>query len=286
MGTNYYPDRKRQILMAQDVFNERIIVEINMKVASIQMVVKDNKSSNIVHAENLIDKVQGSDLILLPELWSCSYFSFEKYEKESEPLDGPTISRIGRKAREIHAYILAGSIVEKRDDGLYNTSILLNRDGEISAVYRKIHLFSFDSLEKTLIKPGRETVAVKTEFGVFGLAICYDIRFPELFRKLSSDGAEVFLIPAAWPSGNRLEHWITLNQARALENLAYLISCDCIGKADGGRAYQGRSMIVDPWGIIVASAGYDEEILKVTINIERVHEIRSQFPVLKDRVIY
>ena len=256
-----------------------------MRVASIQMVVEDNKSSNIRHAENLIDKVHSSDLVLLPEVWNCSYFRFDKYMSESESLAGETISRISRKAREVKAYILAGSIIEKREDGLYNTSVLMNREGEIIGVYRKMHLFSFGSSEKDILKPGREPITVKTELGVLGLAICYDLRFPELFRKLSSDGAEVFLVPAAWPSGNRLEHWIVLNRARAIENLAYLISCDCAWKPGGGLSYQGRSMIVDPWGTVVASAGYDEEIVKATVDIGKVHKVRSEFSALKDRVI-
>ena len=105
--------------------------------------------------------------------------------------------RMMRKAREINAYILAGSIIERQNDKLYNTSVLLNREGEISAVYRKIHLFSFDSLKKEKIKPGLEIVTARTDLGFFGLAICYDLRFPELFRKLPLDGAEILLIPAA-----------------------------------------------------------------------------------------
>ncbi len=257
-----------------------------MRVASIQMGVVDSKSSNLRHAESLIDKVKGFDLILLPEVWNCSYFQFERYAEESETLGGETISMVSRKAREVNAYILAGSIIERGEDGLYNTSVLLNRDGEIIAVYRKMHLFSFNSLEKALLKPGKEIVSVKTELGVFGLAICYDIRFPELFRSLSSDGAEVFLIPAAWPAGNRLEHWIILNKARAFENLAYLISCDCVGGTASGLSYQGRSMIVDPWGTVTASAGFDEEIVKTEISVEKVRQFRSNFSMLKDRMIY
>lgn len=257
-----------------------------MKVASIQMrVTHGDKRINIKRAETLIKKASEADLIILPELWNIGYFSFDKYFEESESLQGETISKMSEKAKEVKAYVLAGTIIEKQDDYLYNTSVLLNPEGEIVGAYRKMHLFGYGSEEKKLCRPGENAVTVRTELGTFGLTICYDLRFPELYRKLAQTGAEIFLVPSAWPLSPRLEHWVILNRARALENQAFLISCNCVGQAKTGPTYLGYSMAVDPWGVPIACAGFGEEIMRVVIEVEKVHSARKEFPVLKDRVL-
>ncbi|MCL5958883.1 MAG: carbon-nitrogen family hydrolase [Chloroflexi bacterium] len=256
-----------------------------MKVASIQLKVSDDndKQGRLERAKALIDQVGSADLILLPEIWNVGFFAFDRYEEQSEPLDGPTISAISDKAAQNGSYILAGSIVERTSEGLFNTAVLLDRKGNITATYRKIHLFGYNSAESKLLMPGREVAAVETELGVFGLSTCYDLRFPELYRRLVDKGAQAFLVVSAWPYP-RLEHWNALNRVRAFENQCFLISSNCCG-VSLGKQYCGHSSIVDPWGIPVASAGDYETVLQTEVDVRMVQETRDEFPALRDRVL-
>lgn len=254
-----------------------------MRIACIQMEVKDgDKESNLARAERFLIRAQGADLVLLPELWNIGYFSFEYYENKSETLEGDTVKFICDMAKTLRAYILGGSIIMRRDGELFNTSIFVNRRGHILATYDKIHLFGYRSREKQLLSRGEKVVVVQTEIGTFGLSTCYDLRFPELYRKMVDKGAEIFLVVAAWPYP-RLEHWIMLNRIRAIENCTFLASANCVG-LNAGRQLCGHSMIVDPWGVIVASAGDEEGIIWAEINVEKVHQVRTEFPVLRDIV--
>lgn len=257
------------------------------KVASIQYWFSDNntKEERICQVEELIDKAADVDLILLPEVWNIGWRCFEKYNEEAETLYGETISRIGKKAREINAYILAGTIIEKSGDDLYNTAVFLNPKGEIIAKYRKMHLVTRKgSEEAAVIKLGKEIVTVKTEIGIFGFGVCYDLRFPELYRKMAvNHGVEIFLQPAAWPLV-RVENWIDLSHARANENQCYLISCNCAG-FNRGVQYLGHSSIVDPNGITIASSGLFQTIVKGEIDMEALRKFREDTPHLKSRVL-
>lgn len=256
-----------------------------IKVASIQLEISDahSKQDRIAHVEGLIEGLRGFDLIVLPEVWNIGYFSFDQYREGSETLEGETVSRMAAKAREVGAYLFAGSFVERSGDNLYNTSVLLDRRGEVLATYRKIHLFGYGSAEATLLKRGEEIVAVQTELGVLGLSTCYDLRFPELYRRLVDKGAEVFLVTSAWPYP-RLDHWRELNHVRAFEDQCCLISSNCVG-VNRGTQFCGHSAIVDPWGIPIASGGNYEVVLRAEIELEEVHRIRAHFPALHDRVI-
>jgi predicted amidohydrolase len=169
---------------------------------------------------------------------------------------------------------MAGTIIERDGQNLYNTAVFLNPKGEVIAKYRKIHLVTRKgSEEAAYLKPGKEVVAVETELAVFGFGICYDLRFPELYRKLAvQKGVEIFLVPAAWPLV-RVENWMDLNHVRANENLAYLISCNCAG-VNRGQQYLGHSTVVDPHGVPVASAGLFEYIVKAEIDVEELRMIR------------
>lgn len=254
-----------------------------MKTASIQLEIKNDMSKEdmIEHAMSMLDLCKGSDLILLPELWNVAFSSFAQYHELGEPLDGMTMSAVAAKARELGAYIMGGSFVETDGDKCYNTCVLFDRNGVNIGAYRKIHLYSYHSREAQTITPGDKATVVDTEFGRVGLATCYDLRFPEQFRKMTIElGAEIFLIAAAWPFP-RLEVWNTLNQARALENVCYLISSNSVGTSRSVRL-AGHSQIVDPWGNVLAGSGYEETIVRAEISRENVSRIREAFPVLKD----
>jgi predicted amidohydrolase len=230
----------------------------------------------------MIRQCREADLILLPELWNIGFMSFDHYRQEAETQEGPTLALLRALARELSCHVHTGSFVEKEGDQLYNSSFLLNPQGEILGRYRKIHLFTYASEEAKILTPGTSIAVIPTEFGNFGLATCYDLRFPELFRKMIDQEADFFLICAAWPSP-RLEHWLLLNRTRALENVSYLISSNCVGINRGAR-FAGRSLVVDPRGETIAGGNDDECIVWGEVNRDIVLRAREEFPALKDRV--
>jgi predicted amidohydrolase len=242
------------------------------------------KEEMVSHALEMMDRCAGSDLIILPELWNIGFFAYEKYIGDSEPIDGYTASAIGSKARELGAWVCSGSFVESRGGKYYNTSVLFDRKGRMAASYSKIHLFSYKSRESELLTPGNEIVTADTEFGKIGLSICYDMRFPELYRKMTEKGAEIFLVASAWPFP-RYEAWDFFNKARAAENVCYLISCNSSGKRNGALSL-GHSRVVDPWGTVIADSDHRETIVKAEIDPGLVGKVRGMFPVLTDRVIF
>jgi predicted amidohydrolase len=256
-----------------------------MRVASVQLEVtaREAKQDRVERVAAQIEGMRGSDLVVLPEVWNVGYFNFDRYEEEAEDLEaGPTVTRLAAAARTAGAWVLGGSIVERADGRLFNTSVLLDRQGELQGRYRKIHLFGYGSREQALLTPGEEPTVVDTELGSLGLATCYDLRFPELFRTLVDRGAELFLVTSAWPYP-RVEAWTVLNRARALENQAWLISANCAG---GDRvACCGRSMVVDPWGTAVAAAGDRAGVLAAEIDPAAAEAARADFPALRDRVL-
>jgi predicted amidohydrolase len=232
----------------------------------------------------------GADLIVLPELWNVGYFAAEAYETAAEPLDGPTLSRIQGLADRHDVWILAGSVIEDlaatdaptpAQDGLANTSVLFDPTGRRQAVYRKRHLFGFESAEVDLLTPG-ETLGTASvgEFTV-GITTCYDLRFPELFREYVDQGVDLFLVPSAWPYP-RIEHWETLTTARALENLAFLVAVNGAGPA-GGSGLVGRSRVVDPWGTALRAVGPEAATFAVDVDPDAVTSVRDSFPALEDR---
>ena len=164
----------------------------------------------------------------------------------------------------------------------YNSSYLIDPAGEIRANYRKIHLFGYQSQETKLLTPGREVVVVDTPLARFGLATCYDLRFPELFRKMAEAGVQVVLVCSAWPYP-RLEHWLMINRVRAIENQFFVVSANSCG-LNQGAMFVGHSMHVDPWGTILASGGDDEAIVRSELDLSRIEDARGRFPALADRV--
>ena len=253
-----------------------------MRVASIQLsVVENNKRATVDKAVEGVRKARGADLIVLPELWNIGFMSFDRYVPEAEDREGPTLSALRNAARDLKVHIHTGSFVEKEGGKLFNSSYLLSPQGEILANYRKIHLFGFNSKETQILNHGNQVVVAETSLGKMGMATCYDLRFPELFRRMVEKGAEFFLVCSAWPYP-RLEHWIMLNRVRALENQCFLVSANSVGM-NGGSQFVGHSMMVNPWGIILASGGDDEAILRAEFDLSEVRSARERFPALADR---
>ena len=226
----------------------------------------------------LVRDQRGADLVLLPELWPQGGFSYDRWEEQAEPLDGPVVTALRDVAKEIGATVHMGSLVERDESGrLFNTSVLVGADGGVLATYRKVHLFGFGDGEPKLMTAGDEPVVHDR----FGLATCYDLRFPEQFRRLLDAGAEVVLLVAAWPA-KRVAHWRLLAQARAVENQSYVVACNTAG-THAGVPMGAHSMVVDPWGTVLAEAGEGEEVLVVDLDLDLVRATRSSFPVLADR---
>jgi predicted amidohydrolase len=254
-----------------------------MRAASVQIgVVENDKAATVEKAVEKVRRCKGADLIILPELWNIGFMSFDRYRSEAEGKNGLTLSRLKETAREVKAHLHTGSFVEEEGGKYYNSSYLISPQGEILANYRKLHLFGYNSKERQILSPGMDVVVARTPIGNFGLATCYDLRFPELFRRMVEKGAEVFLVCSAWPYP-RLEHWIMLNRVRALENQCFLVSANSVGMNESSH-FVGHSMMVNPWGIILASGGDEEVILRSEIDLEEVKKARDHFPALADRL--
>ncbi|CAM5259461.1 Hydrolase OS=Streptomyces glaucescens OX=1907 GN=SGLAU_17615 PE=3 SV=1 [Streptomyces glaucescens] len=233
---------------------------------------------------SLVREQAGADLVVLPELWTTGAFAYEEFGREAEPLDGPTHEAMAKAASDTGVWLHAGSIPERAPDGtLYNTSLVFSPSGELAAAYRKIHRFGFDKGEAVLMGAGRDAVTVRLPGTTLGLATCYDLRFPELFRALVDAGAETLVVPAGWPERRR-SHWTLLAQARAVENQAFVLACGTAG-THAGVPQAGHSIVVDPWGEVLAEAGPGEQVLTVDLDPGRVAVTRDQFPALKDRVL-
>jgi predicted amidohydrolase len=268
-------------------------------VRAIQIAYDDDETvtERVLRVADLVSEQRGADLIVLPELWAPGYFYYSEWAARSETLEGPTVAILADAARTAGAVVHLGSILERaahedgaedaapRRRGLWNTSVVLSPDGNRLAEYRKIHPFGFGEGEPTLIDAGRDVTTVTIEHRdtlvEIGLATCYDLRFPELFRLLTAAGSAIFTIPAAWPAARR-EHWQILGRARAIENQAFVVQCNTGGR-HGGVILDGHSQIISPRGEVLAQAGSGQEILSVDIDLDDVDTYRREFPVLADR---
>lgn len=256
-----------------------------MKVASLQLSPgRRTPAERIALAEKKLLSLRGVDLAILPELWSVGGFTFSHYMKDASAVALSVQSMIISAARKLRCHILSGSMLERTPQGVFNTNYLMSPSGEILACYRKIHLFGYQSIERKLLKGGEEIVTVKTPLAHFGLATCYDLRFPELFRKLTEKGAEIFLISSAWPTP-RKEAWNVLQRARAMENQVFVLSCNA-GGTDGKTRFAGNSALIEPYGGVLAKLGSAEGILRAELDIKKVKEARKNFPALADRVLF
>ncbi|EMF01862.1 carbon-nitrogen family hydrolase [Streptomyces mobaraensis NBRC 13819 = DSM 40847] len=257
-----------------------------MRVSLIQLAVDpaEPTAARRERAAGLVRAQRGRDLVVLPELWTIGAFAFDSFTTGSEPLNGPTATAMSAAARDAGVWLHAGSILERDPDGaLFNTSLLFAPDGTLARTYRKIHLFGFDQGEAVLLSAGHDIVTAPLPETVLGLATCYDLRFPELFRALVDAGAQTLVIPAGWPERRRA-HWTLLARARAVEDQAYVLACGTAG-THAGVPQAGHSLVVDPWGEVLAEAGPDEQILTADLDMARVARTREEFPALRNRVL-
>jgi predicted amidohydrolase len=262
-----------------------------LTVAAIQMSSTPHKDENLATAEQLIHAAAsaGTDLVALPELWNCHGLE-RAYHENAEPIPGETTRFLGDLASERGIYLLGGSILEAHPSSikLHNTSVLLRPDGEISAVYRKIHLFDVKApdreyLESETIAPGAEVVTAKAGAATLGMSVCYDVRFPELYRLLALGGAEVLIVPAAFTLQTGKDHWELLLRARAVENQAFVVAPAQWGQKADGRWTYGRSLIVDPWGNVLAQSPDRDGFALATLDLGYLDRLREDFPALKNR---
>ena len=238
----------------------------------------------------LFRSADGAELIVLPEKWTA-IGSDEQVRAAAETLEGPTVAWACALARELGVELVAGSFVEKLEgtDKLANTSVHVDRRGELRAVYRKLHMFDVEVdgrsyRESDLEEAGSEIVLSHTDEGVeLGMSICYDLRFPELYRILAVRGARVLTVPAAFTLATTRDHWETLLRARAIENQAFVIAANQIGEHPAGMRSGGRSMIVDAWGLVLAQAPDEPTHIVAELDLERQREIRSALPSLANR---
>ncbi|WP_346767764.1 carbon-nitrogen family hydrolase [Knoellia koreensis] len=271
----------------------------SMRVALIQVAYGDDEpmDARIERVAGLVrEHGPGHDLVVLPELWAPGGFAYREWADRAQPIDGPIGQVMSAAARDAGVTLHAGSIVEQResssvadgDHGLSNTSLVYGPDGELIAAYRKIHRFGFGAGEPRLMDAGEEVVVVDLPLATspgetvrVGLSTCYDLRFPELYRRQLDDGASVFLVPAAWPAP-RVRHWTLLAHARAVENQCVVIACNTAG-THAGTEMGGHSQVVSAKGDALAMAGTGEEVVRVEIDLDETAQWREQFPVLADR---
>jgi predicted amidohydrolase len=263
-----------------------------LRVAAVQLNSTADMAANLAVADRLTRAAaaDGAQLIVLPEKWT-SMGEDEQLRAAAQTLDGPAVRWARAIARELAVDLIAGSIVERVEgqEKLANTSVHVSPLGDLKAVYRKVHMFDVEVggrtyRESDLEEPGEEIVLSESAEGVgLGMSICYDLRFPELYRILAVRGARVLLVPAAFTLATTRDHWETLIRARAIENQAFVIAANQIGAHPGGNRSGGRSMIVDPWGVVLAQAPDAECEIVAELDLERQREIRAQLPALANR---
>jgi predicted amidohydrolase len=260
---------------------------LQVKLIQLKVFNQEERNSRFARVEKILEAIAGENdrpaAIMLPELWAIGFFNFQRYRQESEPLQGETFTRLAPWAEKLGCYLLTGSFIEREGDNYYNTTLLIGPDGSLCGHYRKIHLFGYQSAESQILTAGSDLYIIKNKYGTWGFSTCYDLRFPELYRQLGAAGVDIFFVTAAWPLA-RLEHWLLLNRCRALENLSFLVACNCAGGEDDPQ-YGGNSLVVSPWGDLLARGGLDEEQLTITIDPQEATRIRTEFPALQDRKI-
>jgi predicted amidohydrolase len=251
-----------------------------------------NRRRARVQIESAADR--GCDLVVLPEIFNVGYFAFDSYPRKAESLDGETISKLQELAAEREIAICAGSIVEDlsasadrgfetpAEEGYANTSVYIGDTGTRRGVYRKQHLFGYESAEQELLTAGESVTTVEDLGFSIGMTTCYDLRFPTLYRRLVDAGATLVLVPSAWPYP-RIEHWQLLPRARAVENLFYVAAVNGIGSFENAELL-GRSAVYDPWGMSVAAAGEHDRLVVAEVDPATVTQRREEFPALEDRV--
>jgi len=260
------------------------------QIGVVQMDSRDDKAANLKAACGFIDEAvsKGAHMVTFPEVFNVID---EGQDLPEEVPGGPTISLMAEKAREHNIWIHCGSIGELNPDGdrKYNTTVMLNPKGEMVAKYRKLHTFDIilpdgtATAESARIKPGDEMVTLETDMGHLGFTICYDIRFPELFRYLALQGAQVIFTPANFATPTGKDHWETILKARAVENGCYIVAAAQIGRKRGKSDSFGASLVVDPWGTIISKARETACVTMAEIDLDYLDKVRGMLPMLTNR---
>jgi len=263
-----------------------------IRVACVQLTSRDDKSENLERAERLVAQgaASGADVVLLPEKWNA-IGSAETLREAAETLEsGESVEAMRGWARTHGITLVGGSITERREgrEKLSNTSLVFDPEGDLVALYRKIHLFDVDVgglryRESDAEEPGDEPVVARLEGWPIGLTVCYDLRFPELYRILALEGAELVTVPAHFTLYTGKDHWHVLLRARAIENQNYVAAAAQIGETIPGKPSYGRSLVVDPWGTVVAQAPDEQTVIVAELDRSRLTEVRRSLPSLANR---
>jgi deaminated glutathione amidase len=261
-----------------------------VKIGLVQMNSRQDKAANLVAAGEGIEKLahQGVDLVLLPEMFN-HLGSDPENAAAAEGIPGPSTDWAREQARDKSIFVHCGSVIERRDEGNFNTSVVFDREGNEAARYSKLHLFDIvlpdgsAYLESEAISPGDRIAVFDCDGVTAGLAICYDLRFPELFRALAESGAELFLLPAAFTVPTGMYHWEPLIRARAIENGCYVAACGQWGTWARGKQCYGHSLVADPWGAVIAQCREGVDTLSVELDVAYLRTVRERMPVLEHR---
>lgn len=270
--------------MSTDISKSDMSREVNMALVQTHIALgepEENRRHMEQQMEQAMTAVLKPDVVVLPEMWNTGY-ALERIQELADEEGTITKAWVSAFAHRHQVNVVAGSIAEKQaDGGIYNTTYIFDRSGSMITSYSKMHLFRLMDEEKYL-QAGSEAVLFGLDDTMkVGASICYDIRFPELGRKLALAGAHMLIVPAQWPHP-RLHHWRTLLTARAIENQMYVVACNRVGSS-GATEFCGHSLIIDPWGEVIAEGGEQEEVVTGTIRPERVQEVRRRIPVFADR---
>ena len=259
-----------------------------MNIVMLQPKVTEDKSGNLKKVKKLFNGVKdrGVDFLVLPEMFNCPYEA-EKFEDYAEEIPGPTTDTLSELAAEEEIYVVGGSIPERSDGNIYNTSPVFGPDGELIGKHRKIHLFKvnypgrikFD--ESKYLNSGNEQTVLETDFGAIGVAICYDLRFPELLRGMAKAGSKIIFLPAAFNTTTGPAHWKPVLRTRAIDNQTFVVASSPARNRESSYKAYGHSMVVDPWGEVLVEAGSGEEVLTVDIDLEKIEEVRKRLPLLE-----
>ena len=262
-----------------------------MRVAVCQLNSREDRAANLAVARDLLERAAaaGADLAVLPEY--VDYLGRSAGEPKPEPVGGEFADFFAQAARQLDMWVLAGSFHEASADPArtHNTSLVFDRGGRLAAAYRKIHLYDVEIpgrvsyQESRTVAPGTETTVVDVDGVSVGLSICYDLRFPELYRRLAVAGAQVLVVPAAFMMHTGRDHWEVLLRARAIENQCYVLAAGQIGDHEPGRTCFGRSMVIDPWGTVLAQAPDTVGVTVADLDLDRLATIRGELPSLANR---
>lgn len=263
---------------------------MTFQLALCQMQVSMEKKQNLAAAESMIREAaeKGANVVALPEMFNCPY-SNRFFREYAEQEGGETVRHLSSLARALKVYLVGGSIPELENDNVYNTSFSFNKEGEIIGKHRKLHLFDIDVkggirfMESETLTPGDSVTMLETEFCKIGVAICYDVRFPELFRKMTLAGAKLVILPGAFNMTTGPAHWDLTMRARALDNQIYFAAVSPARDTEGPYQAYGNSCVINPWGEFCGRTDARKSIVYAKIDLDYIEEIRSQLPLLKHR---